>query len=53
MSVFFCWLCEKPVEDRDGRMDGDARRDTHYEHGGYLYFCCHEHWDTYNTLKAL
>lgn len=46
-AVRYCWLCDKPVEQRTGRAD------VHYETGRAVFFCSPCHWDEYRWLRAL
>lgn len=46
MTIYFCWLCDKPVELQ-------VYTDTHYEKGYTVNFCSPEHYSEYQELKAL
>lgn len=46
MTVYFCWVCEHPVELL-------VYTDKHYETGVTVSFCSPEHHAFYKELKDL
>lgn len=45
-TVYFCWLCQKPVPD-------DAPSEMHYEADRRIWFCSGQCREDFQDLRAL
>lgn len=55
-TVYYCWLCERPLSDgtvSNGTVSNGTMSDTHYESEREIFFCSPRHWSEYQSLRGL